>query len=182
MQQGSIKYRLRLESGMVSQSIRKSSNLGRVELVGRKKTAIEETVGFERILRQRVVQSRFAEGRSHVQEARHGCPCSRYPEVSGGFLEFLPGEGAFFDPSASSADALGKPGIFQEPSRGHPWVGESSPLAIARACPGSQVGHNEVSLRVGAAKVTDYAFHPQDTTLVGMPGILVVIDRKLKKE
>ena len=45
-----------------------------------------------------------------------------------------------------------------------------------------EVGHNEVSLRVGAAKVTDYAFHPEDTTLVGMPGILVVIDRKLEKE
>ena len=101
VQQGSIQVPFAFGAGDgLPVRFGKVPTLGELNLSGRKKTAIEETVGFERILRQRVVQSPLCQGASHALP-RSSAWMSRQPVTRRfrvGSSEFLPGEGAFFDP------------------------------------------------------------------------------------
>ena len=102
VQQGSIQVPFAFGAGDgLPVRFGKVPTLGELNLSGRKKTAIEETVGFERILRQRVVQSPLCQGAVPCFAKKLGMdvrakPVTRRFRV--GSSEFLPGEGAFFDP------------------------------------------------------------------------------------
>ena len=96
VQQGSIQVPFAFGAGDgLPVRFGKVPTLGELNLSGRKKTAIEETVGFDRILRQRVVQSPLCQGAVPCFAKKLGMdvrakPVTRRFRV--GSSEFLPGE------------------------------------------------------------------------------------------